>query len=314
MRRALLVSRNLIGDALCAGVAIREFFKQKSLFENPNAEDGYDVIDLLTIADHVTKLYKGIGVEWSNIYTDDNHQSEEVTKGDWEYDKIYVLGAGEAGKYADEHQCHIIEGFCNQLGIESPKVETITNQLGTFKAWKPFYDPYVTLEELYRLDFKEEIQRIPEGVVLFSPFSASCSSRKGDQPNKMLLASHWVQIISFMRKLGPIRMLGAPDDLPDESWQLSEEEVMTGVPLDWLAAAMKKAKLVITIDNGMGHLAASQDAPHILFYPMCLGLHFILPWGANHTVPIQLEPSQVQALQIMSSVRRAARQLGVYSK
>jgi ADP-heptose:LPS heptosyltransferase len=295
------VSRNLIGDALCAGVAIREWFRLN--------RSNYDEVDLLTHQDHVTVLYKGMGVNWSNIFTD-----KAQTKGNHapdDFDKIYTLGAGDAGKYADEHQCHIIEGFCNQLGIEPPKVETITNQLGTFKAWKPFYDPYqmrkLSDEKVITFDFEE-------GLVLFSPFSASCSSRKGDQPNKMLPASHWVQIINFMRILGPIRMLGAPDDLPDESWQLSEEEVMTGVPLDWLAAAMKKAKLVITIDNGMGHLAASQDAPHILFYPMCLGLHFILPWGANHTVPIQLEPSQSQSTQIMYSVRRAARQLGVLTK
>jgi ADP-heptose:LPS heptosyltransferase len=299
MRRALIVSRNLIGDALCAGVAIREFFKQKL-----KTEDGFDVIDLLTIKDHVTVLYKGIGVEWSNVFTNENHQSEEIKEGEWEYDKIYTIGAGDAGKYADDHQCHIIEGFCDQLGIEPPQVDILTNQLGTFKAWKPFYKSPSAEAFAESLSTEDEL-------ILFSPFSASCASRKGGEPNKMLKPDHWVPLIDFMRTLGPIRMLGAPDDLPHESWQLSEEEVMTYVPLDWLAAVMKKAKLVITIDNGMGHLADSQDAPHILFYPMCLGLHFILSWGANHMVPIQLEPSQAQATQIMSSVRRAARQLGV---
>jgi ADP-heptose:LPS heptosyltransferase len=106
-------------------------------------------------------------------------------------------------------------------------------------------------------------------------------------------------------------MLGAPEDKPHESWQLSEEEVMTGVSLDWLAAVMQKAKLVITIDNGMGHLADSQDAKHILMYPMCLNLGFIVNWGANNMVPIQIEPNEVQSIQLMSSIRKAAKHLGV---
>lgn len=303
MKRALIISHNLIGDALCAGVAIREWFKLH--------RSEYDEVDLLTQNDHVTRLYQGMGVEWSHIETDANQQVQrgayqEINKGGWSYNHIYNLGAGDAGKYADEHQCHIIEGFCNQLEIEPPQVTSLTNQIGTFKAWKPYYDFTKTTTQW-------EIDAVDPGLVLFSPFSASCASRKGGQPNKMLQPSHWVPIIQLLRSLGPIRMLGAPDDKPDESWQLSEEEIMTGVPLDILAACMKKAKLIITIDNGMGHLAASQDANNILFYPMCLGWHFIYPWGANKTVPIQIEPSQVFAAQLMTVVRRAAKFLGVIS-
>lgn len=304
MKRALIVSRNLIGDALCAGVAIREWFRLHDPFFGGEKYTEDKEVDLLTQQDHVTRLYQGLGVEFSHIYNDPIAQFLTVEEGGI-YDKVYVLGAGDAGKYADDHQCHIVEGFCNQLEIEPPKVGTLINSMGTFKAYKPFYDPWVTLKE------RPEDWNTFSSYVLFSPFSASCSSRKGEAPNKMLQPSHWVPLIQFMRTLGEIRMLGAPDDKPDESWQLSEEEVMTGVPLDWLAAAMKKSKLVITVDNGMGHLAASQDAKHILFYPMCLSLNFILPWGANNTVPIQLEPSQTQALQVMAQVRRASKFLGV---
>jgi hypothetical protein len=309
MKRVLIISHNLIGDALCAGVAIREWFRLH--------RTEYDEVDLLTQNDHVTRLYKGTGVEWTNIFYSMDNDRQIFTKEslpkdhryidlvDSFYDKIFVLGAGDAGKYADDHQCHIIEGFCDQLGIESPKVGTLTNSIGTFKAWKPYYDPWVTLAHL-----KDDVE-VDERFVLFSPFSASCASRKGDVPNKMLQPGHWIPLIQFMRTLGLVRMLGAPDDKPDESWQLSEEEVMTGVRLDYLAVLMKNSKLVITVDNGMGHLAASQDAKHILFYPQCLGWHFIFPWGANNTVPIQIEPSQIYASQLMASVRRASRFLGV---
>jgi hypothetical protein len=296
MKRALFVSRNLIGDMLNAGVAIREWFRLH--------REEYDEVDLLTIQDHVTKLYHGLGIKWNNMYT--GYPSvEELNNYGHSFEKVFTLGAGEAGAYCDINKCHIIEGFCHQLDdINPPRVEMVNTQFGTFKAYHLFYNPWQTLDSLHT-----EIQ---EGLVLFSPFSASCSSQKDNQPpNKMLKPEHWVPIISFLRTLGPVRMLGAPSDQPHETWQLSEEEIMTGVPLDLLAATMKKTKLVVTIDNGMGHLASSQDAKHILFYPMVLSLNFIIPWGANFTIPIQIEPTQVQAQQLMWSVTRSAKHLEI---
>jgi len=294
MKRALVISKNLIGDALNAGVAIREWFRLK--------REDFDEIDLLTNQDHVTRIYHGLGVKWDMVYTG-YPDPEDITFGKgYTFDKIYNLGAGEAGAYCDQQKCHIIEGFCNQLGIDPPRVDTIQDRLGTFKAYHLFYNPWQTLNSLET--------KIDEDLVLFSPFSASCSSQKDNQPpNKMLKPDHWVPIINFLRTLGPIRMLGAPSDRPHESWQLSEEEILTGVRLDLLAATMKKAKLIITIDNGMGHLASSQDAKHILLYPMVLSLNFIIPWGANFTIPIQMEPTQVQPQQLMWSIQKAARHL-----
>ena len=48
----------------------------------------------------------------------------------------------------------------------------------------------------------------------------------------------------------------------------------------------------VTIDNGMAHLAASQKAKMILFYPACLGTHWIVPIGnPNMLQVIQLDPA-----------------------
>lgn len=312
MKRALIISHNLIGDALIAGIAIREFFRQKSTFENPDTGE-FDVIDLLTQQDHVTRLYSGLRVEWSDIYTDISSVEYEKVEP---YDKIFTLGAGDAGAYVDsqpEPKPHIVEGFAHQLEIELPKPNMETTPYGNFRGWKPFYDPFQSFGPTgdRGLELREQIISIGDNWILFSPFSASCSSRKGQPPNKMLKPEHWIPIIEFMRTLGPIRMLGAPDDKPDERWQLSEDEIMTGVPLDWLAAVMKKSKLVITIDNGMGHLADSQDANHILLYPQCLSLGFIISWGCKNLVPIQMEPNEIAAMQLMWSIKRAIKYLGI---
>jgi hypothetical protein len=52
--RALFVSRNLIGDALYVGPALRAWIKK-----NPNSN-----VYLLTLNDHITPLYEGVGKDW----------------------------------------------------------------------------------------------------------------------------------------------------------------------------------------------------------------------------------------------------------
>ena len=303
MKRALIISRNLIGDALVAGIALREWFRTK--------RKEFDEFDLVTNNDHVTRLYHGLGesyrgwvIEWSNIF---RHENECVVHG-FVYDEIYNLGAGDAGAWATENKAHIAEGFANQLGVtlDAPVVNT---PYGSFKAFKPKYNPEATFDGG---DFEAKYRGYDwNNKILFSPYSASCSSRKGERPNKMLPWSHWNVLLNYLRGFGEIRMLGAPDDYAPPELMLDLDEVLTGVPLDELALIMRRCKLVITIDNGMGHLADSQDAKHVLFYPMCLGLNFIASWGAENTRLIQLDPADTSANQVLSATKRSMKDLGV---
>ena len=82
-------------------------------------------------------------------------------------------------------------------------------------------------------------------------------------------------------------------------------ECMFGIPLNRLALIMQKAKLLVTIDNGMAHLGASQETPTWLMYPRCLGPHYILPVGNPNLEWVNMETNYVNPAHLDHSLRYA---------
>jgi ADP-heptose:LPS heptosyltransferase len=80
---------------------------------------------------------------------------------------------------------------------------------------------------------------------------------------------------------------------------------MLHIPLNRLALIMQHAKLVVTIDNGMSHLAASQSANTFLMYPQCLGTHYILPIGNPNLEYVQMNPVYVSPAQLLFGLKKA---------
>ena len=62
---------------------------------------------------------------------------------------------------------------------------------------------------------------------------------------------------------------------------------------------------MVSIDNGMSHLAATQKMRHVLYYPMCLGLHWAVPWGNPFVVPIHVSPPDVEPAQLLWVTKQA---------
>lgn len=302
--QTLIVSRNLIGDGLMTSPALRRYQEL-----HPDEE-----LFLLTNGDHVLPIYSGMGIKWASIMTG---EEEEMM----EFDKRFTLGAGDAGNWANTSQRHIAEGFAHMLGVglNLPIVET---PYGNFPAVKPIYDP---MEDL---DYWNE-RNLPTPLfsddIIVSPFSASCSSQerdkngklKGNPPNKMLPPEKWLPIFEFLSNIGNVVLTGSKadedkvyEDKVYEKWyRYVAADSYFGTPIPEIAMLMRHAKLVVTVDNGMGHIASSQDAKHILLYPMCLGMSFIIPWGANKTIPIQMDPNLVTTDQLLYAIKKCARNL-----
>lgn len=300
--KALVVSRNLIGDALYIQPAVKKWQDQ-----HPDWQ-----LDLLTHKDHITVLYYGMGINWTNIYFDDCAETDVAN-----YDSKFVLGAGDAGALCDQKKVHIAEGYAEMIGVklDEPFVKT---EFGTFRAIHPYFDPDAAIRATSKL-LPESLEAYKELMndfhpVLWSPFSASCTSQEKDSkgniigkpPNKMLPKEAWLDGIDYMRSLGPLRLLGGANEVVPPEWKLSMEETGDlGLSMTVTALLMRQAKLVVTVDNGMGHLAASQDANHVVFYPMCLGMHFIVPWGANFTVPVHMDPSSMNSALVYHVLQRS---------
>jgi len=278
--KALFISRNLIGDGIQISAALRVWYAAHF------AE--YDVT-MLTNNDHVAELYKGMGVPLDLIY-DYNPATDEP------YDFKFDFDISKAFQICDKEQVPMAVGYAKLLGVELGQ---------TAEDIGPFYTPPILDED------NEWVSQVPDGCILIAPFSNSCTSHEGKPPNKTIPWVKWKPIIRFLRTFGlPLRLTGSKKERADEL-SLSEEEYLTGIPLRPLARAMQEGriKLLVSVDNGISHLAASQKIDHILYYPLCLGLHYAVPWGNKYCMPIQMDPAVVEPGQLQWSTKQALKTL-----
>jgi ADP-heptose:LPS heptosyltransferase len=257
--RALFTSKNLIGDALYIQPALKAWQDQ-----HPDWD-----IDLLTLDDHITCLYRGMGIrnlrilfQWFREWDDDKNESRSPYDFEHEFQVNRAFSLGEQKHY------HIAQAYMELLGLPVPE-----------------YPP--------RVEYTPPEGPTERGLVLLSIFSNSCASREGKAPNKMFSFATWLPILTLARQLGKVAVLGGSKDKGQAPLPIRDEEYYTGRPLTEIARLLRDAKLLITIDNGMGHLAASQGTPTILFYPKCLDRSWIVPSGNKKLYVYQMDPLEL---------------------
>ena len=281
--RYLFKSHNLIGDALYIGPALRTWLKKTG------ANSLQDEIIIQTLPDHIAPLYQGMVRDLVNITTVFERPPEV-------FNFVHEFDVSKAFALSDEKHQHLAQSYAQLLGVDlNPKPNAnCTPEL------KPIFIP----DEGFRSAGSEE-------TILISMFSASCESRDKDHPgmppNKMLPFDKWLPMLQLIKREypnTPVYFVGAPTDrVPDELIEYGTE--MFGIPLNRLAIIMQTAKLVVTIDNGMSHLAASQEAPTFLMYPQCLAPYYILPVGNPNLVWIQMNPVTVNPRQLTHGLQFA---------
>ena len=231
-------------------------------------------IDFESMQDQVAELYPRMGVPLQMVKTQ--------PPGDYHalYDFEFTFDVGKAFSLGEEHGCHIAEAYGVMLDVE---VQTL----------KPTYIPW---DEDHEKD-----------LILISPFSRSCAVHTTGVPNKTIPDLKLFPVIEYLRTLGKIGVLGGPDDrspLP-----ISEDEYYTGLPLNKVALMMRDAKLLVTIDNGMAHLGASQEVPEIVLYPACLSQTWIAPVGNPNLRIMQMDPIKVASGLLLRQVKKFAFEL-----
>jgi ADP-heptose:LPS heptosyltransferase len=277
---ALLTSKNLIGDGMYIQPSLEEWAKDHS--------DDWD-IHLLTLDDHVACIYERMEIPRLQTVFGRIHRT---------YDFEFNFDVSQAFKISDQDECHISVSYAKMLGFEPERVATL---VGKTDSGKPKYAPRRV--KFYVTD-KDDHEK---GLILLSMFSASCASRDGKAPNKMLSWAHWNPILTLLRQYGKVVSLGGPNDFPQ--LQLSEDERYHSLPLEFVARMMRDSKLLVTIDNGMSHLGASQLAPMVEFYPACLGLHYIVPPGYPKMLVKQMDPNLLNPADATIVVKEALKQL-----
>jgi ADP-heptose:LPS heptosyltransferase len=259
MPRALFTSVNLIGDALYIQPALKMWADQ---------HPGWD-IDLLTLDDHITCLYRGMGIPNLSVITKEEQRFDyEGYPFGGRYDFEHKFDVNAAFKLGETEGLHIAQAYLKLLGFPVP-------------------------EHPPKVGYRPPDGPSEKDLVLLSMFSACCASREGKPPNKMLSWAVWLPILILARQLGRIAVLGGPKDKGMAPLPILDEEYYTGRPLEEVARLLRDAKLLITIDNGMGHLAATQETPTILFYPRCLSKNWIVPSGNRRLFIHQMDPMEL---------------------
>ena len=292
-------SINLIGDAMCIAPAWRQWLKTHGV------DSLSDKIYMQTLPDHTAPLYQGMVRDLVNIET-------VFSRPEGEFSFEHTFDVNEAFKISDQKKCHVIESYAELLNVTLPGEYTRPGEYNP--RLKLTYIPDYTADGLTpELWGNPETNRL-KGCILISSFSASCTSRDpkcNHVPNKMLPWEKWKPMLRYLREIfpnTPIRFLGAPTDIIPNGYAMGlakPGEYALGIPLNRLALVMTYAKLVVTIDNGMSHLAASQEANMFLMYPQCLGSHYILPVGNPNLRYVQMNPVTVSPAQLLHGLRSA---------
>jgi hypothetical protein len=270
MKRALFRSKNLIGDGLYIQPSLAAWAK-----EHPDWE-----IDLLTLPDHIACLYEGMGIPNLNVITSEEQRYDfEGYPSGGGYDFEHEFQVNKAFSLGETEKLHISKAYAKVLGVEIPDNAKVHYEPGEGKS-----NP---------------------GRVLLSMFSNSCASRKGQRPNKMLSWAFWLRVIILARQVAPLGVLGGPEDIAPI--RITDEEYLLARPLPEVARTMRDAKLLITIDNGMGHLAATQGTPTVLFYPACLQQSWIVPSGNKNLVVCHMDPNIISGDDVEKVVRHGLR-------
>lgn len=272
--KALLKSHNLIGDGLCVGPAAKRWYETFG--------HQFEQIDMWVLKNHSTSIYEGMGVPWNIV-----HEADPT-----EYNTFIDFNVSEAFQISDKQKIHLIEAYGQMAGVNMAGVPL-----------RPNYQP----PEI-------EVPRELQGLVLVSMFSMSCACRENPPkpPNKMLPWAKWIPLLDTLRKEFPdskIKFLGAPEDKVEKALAglmgISDDEYLLGIPMPYLANIMKHAKCLVTVDNGMGHLAASQCVNQFLLAPAVLSLHYIVPWGNPNLRLVHVDPPNVNPASINWALKSA---------
>lgn len=153
-----------------------------------------------------------------------------------------------------------------------------------------------------------------EPCILLSPFSRSCSVHTTGVRNKTLEDWKWEHFIRYLRKQSlPIKVIGAPDDFIHCS--LPIDAYTTAHSLLELESILRSARLFVSVDNGLGHLASSMNLPMISLWSKAASLEFIGPVYGRRTMLLQFStPAEAAPAAMMVGFRKFTEMLleGIY--
>lgn len=206
--------------------------------------------------------------------------------------QVLHIGAGQSGEicFAESRkpggrQLHISEGYSRILGVTLNSIQPTT-------VWQ-------RVPDTERLD----------PFILISPFSRSCSVHTTGKANKTLEDWKWEHLIHHLRKQQlPIKVLAGPNDFMKQC-SIPVNDYITCKSLYELELTLKSAVMLVTVDNGIGHVAGALELPMIYLWPKVSNFSFIYPIFNRKAKCLLMEPTQAAPVAISVGFRKFVREI-----
>lgn len=271
MKKILDVT-NLLGDSLYALKPVEQFMQKYP-------EEVASIV-----------AHKGLAFElFHNCFADKVpvYDSQEISKDVNPDAMVLRLSAGPSAELAfafsrhpQGRQLHISEGYAKLLGFD------LADGIRPPSSW-----------------FRAQDAAPLEECILLSPFSRSDTFWSGGPRNKTLDDWKWEHIVRFLRKQGyPIKVLGSPDDYL--KCTIPTNDYITAQSLYHLEHLLRSCKMLVTIDNGIGHVAANLDVRTIHLWPKAASFDFIGPKYGRRSTFIHMDALNAAPIGIMVGFRR----------
>jgi hypothetical protein len=196
--------------------------------------------------------------------------------------EVLDLSAGRAADIAVLHiiatrsRRHISECYAEMLGVRCDGWN------GDFRPLTGWTDKKSTLDRKY-----------PYAVI--APFSKSCARNAGMRPNKTPDHVRWGLLIDWLRSVGiePRVLVGN-----GEHWTGADVKLVYTETLQELISFLADASVVISVDNGIGHVASALECSVLILWPPISSVPFIGPVWNEKTKLLFMRPERVRADQL----------------
>lgn len=284
MKKAIFIGHNAFGDTLCTTPVVRAYRRA-----NPDAFvvyithwaqycfvlDGNTDIDLVLYNDQM--LFRGLenfSSEWLHTLPIDLDEPANVHR----LDLKLVCTTEEA------FQSHISWAFSKLLGIPIESAR-----------------PIVCVDEWERRAARHYVRR---PYVMFSMTSNSNPHRNDGKAGgrKNWPQERWLELAEKIGSWGDFDVIatGAEREIRRRTplWRN-----LYGLPVKVLAALMEEAACVVTLENGVAHLAAAVDAPTVQIYSDLVPLGWALPEDVSRWTHFYGDPHEVSVDMVAEAVR-----------
>lgn len=136
-------------------------------------------------------------------------------------------------------------------------------------------------------------------------------------PNKLWTVPNWISLLNWLDREGlSVGLLGAKPSAQAQHWKGSSEEdqilsqtklidLRGTLTLPQVAGLMTKCKFIVTVDNGIMHLAAASGRPSVGLFRYGIHRLWLPPTGAVHAItPGEEQPVAAITLQMVEEAVR----------